>query len=120
MNNADMNPNYTGRFLKHIVADYGLDYLKFDEGTILIQEAAETKVFFQLKSNYIYYNEWNDEIRIFSRRYYSKNPPMEILPGSAIDSTGRPISDSQKFCLAQHVRVPADGELKWYESLDVV
>lgn len=45
---------------------------------------------------------------------------MEILPGSAIDSTGSLMPDSQKFCLAQHVRVPADGELEWYESLDVV
>lgn len=120
MNNEDINPSYKGRFLKDIVADYELEHLKFDEGTILIQEAAGIKVFFQLKSDYIYYNEWSDEIRIFSRRYYRKNPPMEILPGSIIDSTRRLMPDSLKFCLAQHVRVPADDELKWYESLDVV
>lgn len=119
MNNENINPNYKGRFLKNIVADYGLEYLEFDEGTILIQEAAEIKVFFQLKSGYIYYNEWSDKNRMFLRRS-GKNHPMEILPGSAIDSTGSLMPDSQKFCLAQHVRVPADGELEWYESLDVV
>lgn len=119
MNNEDINPNYKGRFLKNIVADYELEYLKFDEGTILIQEAAEIKVFFQLKYDYIYYNEWSDKSRMFLRRF-GKNHPMEILPGSAIDSMGRLMPDSQKFCIAQHVRVPADGELEWYESLDVV
>lgn len=118
MNNENMNPNYKGKFLKNIVADYGLEYLKFDEGTILIQEAAGIKVFFQLKSDYIYYNEWSDKDRMFIRR--SKNHPMELLPGSIIDSTGRPMPDSQKFCIAQHVRVPADDELEWYESLNVV
>lgn len=119
MNNEDINPNYKGRFLKNIVADYELEYLKFDEGTILIQETDEIKVFFQLKSGYIYYNEWSDKSRMFIRRS-GKNHPMEILPGSAIDSTGSLMPDSQKFCIAQHVRVPADGELEWYESLDVV
>ena len=118
MNNENINPNYKGKFLKNIVADYGMELLEFDESTILIQETSAIKVFFQLKSDYIYYNEWSDKIRMFIRR--SRNHPMEILPGSAIDSTGSLMPDSQKFCLAQHVRVPADGELEWYESLDVV
>lgn len=118
MNNENINPNYRGMFLKNIVADYELEYLKFDEGTILIQETDGIKVFFQLKSDYIYYNEWSDKNRMFIRG--SKNFPMEILPGSAIDSIGRLMPDSQKFCIAQHVRVPADGELEWYESWDVV
>lgn len=119
MNNENMNPYYKGRFLKNIVADYGLECLEFDEGTILIQEAAEIKVFFQLKSDYIYYNEWSYKNRMFLRSS-GKNQPMEILPGSAIDNMGKDISDFQKFCLAQHVRVPADGELEWYESQNMV
>lgn len=118
MNNEDINPNYKGRFLKNIVADYELETLKFDEGTILIQETAEIKVFFQLKADHIYYNVWSDKTRMFARRA-GKNSPMEILPGSAIDSVGRLLPDSQKFCLAQHVRVPTDGELEWYENQNV-
>ena len=117
MNNENINPNYKGRFLKNIVADYGLKYLEFDEGTILIQEAAEIKVFFQLKSDYTYYNEWSDESKMFMRR--PKNLPMEILSGSTINSMGW-LPDSQKFCIAQHVRVPTDSELEWYESLNTV
>ena len=119
MNNENMNPNYKGRFLKNIVADYELEHLKFDEGTILIQETDEIRVFFQLKSDYIYYNEWSDKSRMFARKS-GKNLPMEILPGSIIDCTGRILPDSIKFCLAQHVRIPADGELKWYESQNVI
>lgn len=115
MNNENMNPYYKGRFLKNIVSDYGLEYLEFDEGTILIQETDEIKVFFQLKSDYIYYNEWSN--KFLSR---SMNHPMELLPGSAIDSTGSLIPDSQKFCLVQHVRVPMDGELEWYESQNLI
>lgn len=118
MNNENMNPYYKGRFLKNIVADYGLECLELDEGTILILEMDEIRVFFQLKSDYIYYNEWGDVNRMFLRR--SKNLPMEILPGSIIDCTGRILPDSIKFCLAQHVRVPVDGELEWYESQNAV
>lgn len=118
MNNEDINPNYKGRFLKNIVADYELKTLKFDEGTVLIQEAGTLEVYFQLRFDYTYYNEWADENRFFFRR--SKNIPMEILMGSAIDSMGLPMSDSQKFCLAQHVRVPTDGELEWYEKQNMV
>lgn len=52
----------------------------------------------------------------------TKNDPLEILPGSAIDGMGMGmiLPDSQKFCLAQHVRVPVDGELSWYEKQSLV
>lgn len=118
MNNKDINPNYKGRFLKNIVAGYNLESLEFDEGTILVQQTDGLKVYFQLKTNYTYYNELADESRMFMRT--SKNNPMEILPGSAIDDEGRFMPDSQKFCLAQHVRVPADDELEWYEKQGTV
>lgn len=113
MNNENINPLYKGEPISHIVDDYGWETLKFDKGTVLIQET-DTKVYFQLRFDYVYYNE----SRPFLSR--SKNGPMEILPGSAIDDLGSPMPDSQKFCLAQHVRVPTDGELEWYESLNVV
>lgn len=115
MNNEDINPNYKGRFLRNIMDDYALETLKFDEGTVLIQEAVgRTKVYFQLGFDYTYYNE----SRMSLTR--SRNEFMEILLGSAVDSMGRPMPDFQKFCLAQHVKVPTDGELEWYESLNVV
>ena len=114
MNNEDINPNYKGRFLKNIVADYELKSLEIDEGTVLVQETEGLNVYFQLGSNYPYRNEWEDERRMFVRR--TTNDPMEMLPGSAVDSAGRFVPDSQKFCLAQCVRFPADGEVAWYEK----
>ena len=57
MNNENINPNYKGRFLRSIVADYNLDRLDFDEGTVLVQETYKVKVYFQLKFDYTYYNE---------------------------------------------------------------
>lgn len=118
MNNENINPNYKGRFLKNIVADYNLDCLDFDEGTILVQELEDIKVYFQLDCAYTYYNEWADKSRMLMRK--TKNDPLEILPGSAIDGMGMILPDSQKFCLAQHVRVPVDGELSWYEKQSLV
>lgn len=115
MNNKDINPNYKGRFLKNIVADYNLDCLDFDEGTILVQELEDIKAYFQLDCAYTYYNEWADESKMFMR----KNAPLKILPGSAIDGLGRILPDS-KFCLAQHIRVPIDEELSWYEKQSLV
>lgn len=118
MNNENINPNYKGRFLRSIVADYNLDRLDFDEGTVLVQETYKVKVYFQLKFDYTYYNEWADKSRLFSRT--SRNAPMEILLGSAIDGVRGFIPSAQKFCLAQHVRVPVDGELDWYEKQSIV
>lgn len=118
MNNENINPNYKGRFLKNIVADYSLERLDFDEGTILIQDVGEVRVFFQLKSDYTYYNVWGGGP---SLKYPSrKNKPMEIMSGSVIDSSGQTISDSWRFCLAEHVKVPADDELEWYERQNVI
>lgn len=120
MNNENINPLYKGGFLINIVDDYGLETLKFDEGTVLIQDVGNIRVFFQLKYEYTYYNEWSDRNDRFLRSHGGRNKPMEILLGSAIDHNGLIIPDSQRFCLAQHVRVPTDGELEWYESLNVV
>lgn len=113
MNNENINPNYKGRFLKHIVADYYMDYLEFDEGTVLIQDTGGLKVFFQLKGQYSYYNEWSETLS-------SRNLPMEVLLGSVIVNGGWPMPATQKFCFAQHVRVPTDDELEWYEKQNVV
>lgn len=110
MNNENVNPNYKGKFLKCIVADYDLRFIDFDGGTVLVQEAGDLKTYFQLKSDYRYFNEWRDEVKL------SKNTPMEILPGSVINMNGWKIPDSIRFCLAQHVRFPADDELEWYEK----
>ena len=118
MSNEDINPNYKGRFLKNIVADYNLNSLELDEGTVLIQELDDIKVYFQLDCVYTYYNEWGDESKMFFRK--TKNDPLKILPGSAIDAIGRFLPDSQKFCLAQHIRFPADDELEWYEKQNVI
>lgn len=50
----------------------------------------------------------------------TKNDPLRILPGSAIDGVGLLLPDSLKFCLAQHLRVPIDEELSWYEKQSLV
>lgn len=118
MNNKNINPNYKGRFLKNIVADYNLGSLEFDKGTILVQQMDRLKMYFQLKTNHTYYNERTDKSRTLS--VILKSNFMEILSGSAVDGEGRFVPDSHKFCFAQYVRVPADDELEWYEKQDTV
>lgn len=108
MNNADMNPAYKGRYIKDIVADSELVMLYIDAGTVLVQDIGGLKVYFQIKSGFRYFGD-----EIFLGR---KNSPMPILLGSAIDGIGRLMPDSSEYVIAQHVRVPTDEELEWYEK----
>ena len=108
MTNSDFNPAFRGKFLQTIVDIYCPE-LPLDPGTILVQEAGDQQVFFQLRDAYIYRR---------SKAGFS-NGLMPILPGSAIDSRGE-FDARSKFCLAQRVRIPSTYELEWYYKQDTV
>lgn len=111
MNDKNMNPLYRGRYIRNILADNKyIDRLLFEKGTVLIMdlEMDFIKVFFQLGSDYIYARDTGS----FKMHY------LPVLPGSAIDGTGR--HHDADSLLPYSIRIPTLDELHWYEGQDTV